>query len=510
MSTNGKTKAAIYARLSLDRDGSGAAVERQQADCEAMAEAEGIEVVEVLVDNDISAYSGKARPAFERLLDLAQSGEVDVVIVWAIDRLYRRVADLGRVVEACKPHGVAVLAVKSGRIDLSTADGRLHAGLLAEVAEHESAKKGERMSARWEQRARRDGVAATAACPFGWRWADPCPGGDDCEHATKCPVGVDTHRPRAGGRKGRVVDPAAAAAVRWAAQWVADGGSLAAAALRLREQGFTGSRGTPMDARRLREALLAPRSAGLTTLHGEVVGDNAEGAILTRELWEQVRAVLDDPKRRTKPGRPARHLLTGLIVCGRCGTPMRGTNQRSRSGVYGAYGCTHMHRRRRVLVEPAVVALVAAVLGKYRGQLLAVAAPTAGPAQVRAAKEVADLHQRLKTLAALAASGDLDPDDFAEVARGVRERLVNAEGQAARIAGLPATAALLKHPRGPVEAWHEAVADDVDTARAVLRELVEKVTVLPPAIPRKPTLTDLDVDLAPWLRELAEDSEGVA
>lgn len=461
-------------------------------------------MVEVLVDNDISAYSGKARPDFERLLGMAEAGEVDVVLVWAVDRLYRRVADLGRVVAACKAHGVSVLAVKSGRIDLSTADGRLHAGLLAEVAEHESAKKGERMSARWEQRARREGITASAACPFGWRWADPCPGGEGCEHAAPCPVRVDNYRPRAGGRKGRVIDPAAADALRWAAQWVADGGSLAAAAARLREQGFTGSRGAPLGPVRLREALMSPRSAGQTTLRGEMVGDNAEGAILPRELWEQVRAVLDDPKRRTKPGRPANHLLTGLLVCGRCDRRMRATNQRSRTGKYPAYGCTNQHLRRRVLIEPTVVALVAAVLDKYAGQILAVAAPTAGPAQVRAAKDVADLHQRLKTLAALAASGDLDPDDFAEAARGVRERLADAAARAARVAGLPATAAMLKDPRGPVEAWRDAVANDVDSARAVLRELVEKVTVLPPAIPRRPAMTDIDVDLAPWLRALAE------
>jgi hypothetical protein len=509
MGTNeDKPRAAIYARLSMDSDGTGAAVERQQADCEALAEAEGLTVVEVLVDNDTSAYSGKARPGFERLLDLAERGEVDVVLVWAVDRLYRRVADLGRVVTACKPYNVQVRAVKSGRIDLSTADGRLHAGLLAEVAQHESEKKAERGAARWTQRATTEGRTTTAWLPFGWQWVDPCPAGEACAHPNRCEVpGV---LPRKGTRKGMEPDPAEAAALRWAAGFVADGGSLSAAARRLREQGFTGSKGAPLSITGLSRALLSPRSAGLATLRGEVVGESAEGAILDRELWERVRAVMTDPKRRTTTvGAPASHLLTGLLWCPQ-GHRMQASNRHNSSGsktpIYkcqrnGSTGCAP---RRRDLAERPVVELVAAMLTRWAGQLLAVASPTAGPAQVKAAAEVAALRQRLDTLAALASSGDLDPADFAAAARGVRERLADAEGRAARVSGRPATAKLLKDPRGPAAAWRDAVEHDLDAARAVLAELVDAVTLKPPAVPRKPAATDLDVDLAEWLRELAE------
>lgn len=503
-------RAAVYARLSLDSEGTGAAVERQQADCEALAEAEGLRVVEVLVDNDVSAYSGKARPAFDRLLDLAERGEVDVVVVWAVDRLYRRVADLGRVVAACKPYNVQVRAVKSGRIDLSTADGRLHAGLLAEVAEHESAKKGERMAARWEQRATREGRTTTAWLPFGWQWVDPCPAGEDCDHhPNRCEVpGV---LPRYRTRKGMQPDPVAAAALRWAASFVADGGSLSAATERLRAQGFTGSKGAPLSPTALRNSMLSPRSVGLATLGGEVVGESAEGAILDRELWERVRAIMTDPRRRSPVGAPAHNLLTGTLRCPE-GHPMQASNRHNRSGsVTRIYKCGKCSvNRRTVLAERPVVELVAEVLTRWADQLLAVAAPTAGPAQVKAAREVADLRQRLETLAALMASGDLDPADYAAATRAVRERLADAEGRSARIAGLPSTAALMRDARGPAAAWRHAVEHDVDTARAVLRELVERVDLKPPAVPRRPADTDLDVTLAEWLRELAADRQGVA
>ena len=281
------------------------------------------------------------------------------------------------------------------------------------------------------------------------------------------------------------------------------------------EQGFTGSKGAPLSVTGLSRSLLSPRSVGLATLRGEVVGKSTEGAILDRELWERVRAVMTDPARRTTTvGAPASHLLTGLLRCPQ-GHRMQASNRHNASGSKTPiYKCQRDGRscapRRRDLAERPVVELVAEMLTRWSGQLLAVASPTAGAAQVKAAAEVAALRTRLDTLAALASSGDLDPDDFAAAARGVRERLADAEGRAARVTGRPATARLMKDPRGPAAAWRHAVEHDTDTARAVLRELVERVDLKPPAVPRKPAETDLDVTLAEWLRELAADREGVA
>jgi DNA invertase Pin-like site-specific DNA recombinase len=47
-----------------------------------------------LTDNDVSASSRKPRPAFTRLLELVDAKAMDVVIVWAVDRLVRRLPDL--------------------------------------------------------------------------------------------------------------------------------------------------------------------------------------------------------------------------------------------------------------------------------------------------------------------------------------------------------------------------------------------------------------------------------
>jgi site-specific DNA recombinase len=67
-------RAAIYCRISLDRAGAGLGVARQQEDCRELAIRLGWPVAEVYVDNDVSAYSGKPRPAWQQLLAQVGSG----------------------------------------------------------------------------------------------------------------------------------------------------------------------------------------------------------------------------------------------------------------------------------------------------------------------------------------------------------------------------------------------------------------------------------------------------
>src|SRR5205807_989252 len=93
--------AGIYCRISDDREGSAAGVRRQEADCRGLAARRGWEVAEVYVDNDVSAYSGRMRPAYRRLLEDVKAGHVDAVVVWHLDRLHRRPAELEEFFEVC-------------------------------------------------------------------------------------------------------------------------------------------------------------------------------------------------------------------------------------------------------------------------------------------------------------------------------------------------------------------------------------------------------------------------
>src|SRR5690606_12720067 len=54
-----RVRALSHARISDDRRGRGLGVQRQQEDCYALVERHGWTLVGALVDNDVSAYSGK-------------------------------------------------------------------------------------------------------------------------------------------------------------------------------------------------------------------------------------------------------------------------------------------------------------------------------------------------------------------------------------------------------------------------------------------------------------------
>src|SRR5438093_3773418 len=138
---SGPRAAAIYARISEDRAGEMLGIKRQLADCEKYAELKGWTVVDRYCDDDISAYSGKTRPEYRRLLEDISIGRIDAVVVWHQDRLHRHPKELEEFIETCDRARVTHLASVQGEVDLSTHDGRFHARIMGAVARKESDDK---------------------------------------------------------------------------------------------------------------------------------------------------------------------------------------------------------------------------------------------------------------------------------------------------------------------------------------------------------------------------------
>jgi predicted site-specific integrase-resolvase len=108
-------QAVVYTRQSLDRTGDGLAVARQQEDCPKLCRDRGWAVAQIVTDNDVSASNGKPRSGFVQVLGMVDARAVDVVVVWAVDRLVRKLADLEEVIERCERAGVR-LATVSGDV----------------------------------------------------------------------------------------------------------------------------------------------------------------------------------------------------------------------------------------------------------------------------------------------------------------------------------------------------------------------------------------------------------
>lgn len=247
-------RAAIYARISLDKAGEAAGVTRQIDSCRHLAELEGWSIDEVLIDNDLSAYSGACRPEYERLLDLVRRREIDVIVAYHPDRLYRRLADLVELTKAVASAGVEIRTVAAGHVDLNTASGRFTAQVLGAAAEHESARIGERVSAKHLQNVER-GNAHGGGRSYGYRRV----------------------------AQGQIeVVPEEADVLREAAQRVLGGQSLASIVIDLNERGIPSALGKKWRPGSLSMILKSGRITGLRESRGVVVGEASWEPILDR------------------------------------------------------------------------------------------------------------------------------------------------------------------------------------------------------------------------------------
>ena len=297
-------RVGIYARISLDRrDGEGVA--RQLADCREIAKARwpDAEVVEY-VDNDISAFRAKRRPEYERLLDDLRAKRLSAVVAYHPDRLYRRPADLESFIDAVQAAGAEVATVRAGDVDLSTASGRMVARILGAVSRQESERIGERVARAKHERARQGRAAGGGLRPFGLT-------------ADRTAVVEDEAR-----------------VLREVADAILAGRSWRSQVDRLNAEGMRTTAGNQWTIGTLRRTLTSPYVAGLRSYRGEIVGATAWPAIIDQDTWELLRA---GASARRRPGRPPKRqrLLSGLLACCHCGSPLYvGQASRRRGDVY--------------------------------------------------------------------------------------------------------------------------------------------------------------------------------
>ena len=98
----------------------------------------GVEIDRVFTDK-LSGSAKTARPGLAAMLDYARAG--DTVVVTAIDRLGRSVAEVTRTITELGERGILLRALREG-IDTSTPTGRAVAAIMATLAELSAAATG--------------------------------------------------------------------------------------------------------------------------------------------------------------------------------------------------------------------------------------------------------------------------------------------------------------------------------------------------------------------------------
>lgn len=147
--------ALIYLRISANRTSEHASIEQQRADCTALADHLGYARTIEFVDEAVSAYHDRARPAYQQLIRQLEASEAETIVVWHLDRLYRKPRELEQLLDLLDVRPIRVESVQGGSFDLNRHEGRLFARQLVAFANYESAPKGARVAGAQQQRARR-------------------------------------------------------------------------------------------------------------------------------------------------------------------------------------------------------------------------------------------------------------------------------------------------------------------------------------------------------------------
>jgi site-specific DNA recombinase len=162
--------AAIYARVSSERQRQAETIQSQLAALRELAAGRGLLVPEEFVFCD-DGFGGATlnRPALERLRDRASEGPFEVLLCHAPDRLARRYAYQVLLLEELTRAGVEVIFAKEPERSGSPEDELLRQ-FQGMISEYERAQIAERTRRGTLHRARAGAVAVLTRAPYGYRY----------------------------------------------------------------------------------------------------------------------------------------------------------------------------------------------------------------------------------------------------------------------------------------------------------------------------------------------------
>ena len=162
--------AAIYARVSSERQRQQETIQSQLAELRELATERGLVVPDELVFQD-EGVSGATlqRPALERLRDRAAEGTFDLLLCHSPDRLARRYAYQVLLLEELERSGVEVAFAREGERS-GTPEDELLRQFQGMIAEYERAQIAERTRRGRLHRARQGSHAVMSGAPYGYRY----------------------------------------------------------------------------------------------------------------------------------------------------------------------------------------------------------------------------------------------------------------------------------------------------------------------------------------------------
>lgn len=258
------------------------------------------------------------RPALKALMRDIENGEVDVVVVYKIDRLSRSLGDFTDLSKIFERHNVSFVSVTQ-QIDTSNAAGRMMLNILMSFAQFEREMTSDRIRDKIYA-TRKKGLWSGGMIPFGYRTVD----------------------------KRLVPDPVTAPIVRHVFARYAESASAKLVASDLQKKfgprTFGSKKGGDTTWRMMHVYRILRNPVYKGELLHRATGEVFHGLhepLVDAALWEDCRRILDE----SAGLQPSAHretvaILKGLVRCGHCGGAMAPVFTVKRKGLrYSYYRC---------------------------------------------------------------------------------------------------------------------------------------------------------------------------
>ena len=130
-------KVAIYCRVSTTEQAEeGYSIDEQNIKIREYCEREGHEIYNLYEDRGISGKNITNRPGIKQLLQDATENKFDLVIVWKLNRISRKLLDILNIVELLNKHNIAFRSLTEN-FETETPSGKLQLNIMGAIGEFE-------------------------------------------------------------------------------------------------------------------------------------------------------------------------------------------------------------------------------------------------------------------------------------------------------------------------------------------------------------------------------------
>ena len=332
-----RKRAALYARVSTEEQATeGYSIQAQVSEIEKYAELHNIEIVARYIDEGASGKSIEGRPQMKQLLKDVRDKKFDVIMVYKIDRLARKLKDALEISETFENNNAKLISLREN-VDTTTPAGRTMFQMMCSFAELERNTIVERAKLGMTQRAKQG------------------------KYNGGIVLGYDAVN------KELFINEEEAKIVRTIFDYAEQGMGLKAITRRINEMGYRTKKNNLFNVLGVKNILTNPIYIGKIRFNqlenwaekrrkGKneeyILADGTHDPIISLEQWENVQRIMK--KRSYKPVRShTPFILAGLLRCPKCGHGMVAGRSKGSSGqTYRYYNCGQHHNKGKAACSP--------------------------------------------------------------------------------------------------------------------------------------------------------------